>query len=760
MNTTFSTRFFACSSLDERYPVLQENPVTNQTEISLASQKPGENHKAFIREKVTILFQHIAKQGWSHYLTFRLENRKVYPLHFIYHLRLLRAFLRDHGKEEIEERPAKRIRRDDLENANPINHQDFLTEETLQNIYRAWPLTNKRVLVRQDYVDSMPPDITFKIGKRENQKEFKAHSSLLRCYPYWQTLLSAEMKEGQTVKAGQHLTIEETEIPDDEPAYFEMLLDFLYMGYCEWQQNPLENTLDLTKQMVIYENLKILANKYNLLSFETFCKLQLKRLCLIYGQQARANIKEISIPFAPFYLPPFTKEQVFTDFTLKIGTTAFRVNRLLLMARDLLFKELLLKYPTSVSEITLPESLPLEFLKQRIGLIYEGKLSTLQKQLPLLPPLFEVEEKLRGDRLAKILQLQTLKTQVITEDNRSLHRRGFILDRTTLIEKEEFLAQLDLVTYLQVKMTFESVFKNESSFTQYMQDLLKAVGSQLEYLDLSNLSQWVDLEFIKLIALHCPNLQILQFNPYTTSYEEDQEIKKWFPRLQNLNGKLCNEIDADIMSLNDKTPKEEIFSQLNLMTHLQVEGTFKRLFTDKDSFTQYMQNLLNTVGFQLEYLDLSSIQWMDEEIIKISASYCPQLQHLNLANSKIRDNDLIIIAQGFPELQSLDLSECENITDKGIESIAQGCPLLRDLKFRNLDITNHAIRALAENCSQLTNLDLYECTRITDGALNALIEACPKLINLELGGCSSTKNYVHEIFNFALRGIIVHFDPG
>ena len=65
-------------------------------------------------------------------------------------------------------------------------------------------------------------------------------------------------------------------------------------------------------------------------------------------------------------------------------------------------------------------------------------------------------------------------------------------------------------------------------------------------------------------------------------------------------------------------------------------------------------------------------------------------------DSKVDDTKLFTIANGLPQLQSLNISHCRNITDEGIIVLANGCSQLQSLDISCCDkITDAGRRALA-----------------------------------------------------------------
>ena len=104
------------------------------------------------------------------------------------------------------------------------------------------------------------------------------------------------------------------------------------------------------------------------------------------------------------------------------------------------------------------------------------------------------------------------------------------------------------------------------------------------------------------------------------------------------------------------------------------------------------------------------------------------------------DNDaqLISIANGLPQLQSLNLSNCWNITDEGITAVANGLPQLQSLNIDSCNnITDEGIRALASGLHQLQSLNIADCDNITDTGIRAVASGLPQLQSLNIADCDN-----------------------
>jgi hypothetical protein len=141
---------------------------------------------------------------------------------------------------------------------------------------------------------------------------------------------------------------------------------------------------------------------------------------------------------------------------------------------------------------------------------------------------------------------------------------------------------------------------------------------------------------------------------------------------------------------------------------------------------------------QLQSLDISECWWITDAGIIALATGCTQLQSLDIRGChSITDEGIRAVATGCTQLQSLNISGTFiKITDAGITAVAGGCPQLRSLNISYCgNITDAGIRALATGCSQLQSLDIYDCQKITDAGIRALASGCPQLQSLNMSRC-------------------------
>lgn len=67
---------------------------------------------------------------------------------------------------------------------------------------------------------------------------------------------------------------------------------------------------------------------------------------------------------------------------------------------------------------------------------------------------------------------------------------------------------------------------------------------------------------------------------------------------------------------------------------------------------------------------------------------------------------LVTLARGCPNLQSVYIRRCINVTDEAIVQLSKSCRLLRELNIGGCPlVTDESLSALGQNCSSLSSID-------------------------------------------------------
>jgi hypothetical protein len=144
-------------------------------------------------------------------------------------------------------------------------------------------------------------------------------------------------------------------------------------------------------------------------------------------------------------------------------------------------------------------------------------------------------------------------------------------------------------------------------------------------------------------------------------------------------------------------------------------------------------DILNEIlGYFLDETDLYELL----NFARTSKKNANLIERLDLSKyaDSIDDAFLEKIVTAFPNLKKLNCSHCENITDKGMESIVK----LKGLEFLGLDhchkITNTGVEFISTNLTNLKNLSLSDC-QITNESTIFMAVYLEKLTNLNLTWC-------------------------
>jgi hypothetical protein len=141
---------------------------------------------------------------------------------------------------------------------------------------------------------------------------------------------------------------------------------------------------------------------------------------------------------------------------------------------------------------------------------------------------------------------------------------------------------------------------------------------------------------------------------------------------------------------------------------------------------------------QRSHLQLNETLKVDRRLVTdavvIQYAECrPDLKSVDLAGCvNMTDVGVKSLAQ-CAQLQSADLAGCVKVTDAGVQSLAQ-CPQLQSVNLQRCDeVTDAGVQGLAQ-CPQLQSVNLQQCGNVTDAGVQGLAQ-CPQLQSVNLDGC-------------------------
>ena len=109
----------------------------------------------------------------------------------------------------------------------------------------------------------------------------------------------------------------------------------------------------------------------------------------------------------------------------------------------------------------------------------------------------------------------------------------------------------------------------------------------------------------------------------------------------------------------------------------------------------------------------------DSALVSFSQN-CSNIEKLNLSTcNKLSDKTFHSLASNCIKLHTLDISSCSNLTDHSLKAIGQGCPLVSS--------GNMYYNILDQIIVKLTSVNISWCDLITQSGIAALSQGCRKL---------------------------------
>lgn len=144
-------------------------------------------------------------------------------------------------------------------------------------------------------------------------------------------------------------------------------------------------------------------------------------------------------------------------------------------------------------------------------------------------------------------------------------------------------------------------------------------------------------------------------------------------------------------------------------------------------------------------IDLYGLHNLESPAVTALLTSCPHLREMRLAHCpKITDAAFLDIPNDpdrprqFEALRILDLTDCGELGDKGVNKIIQTCPRLRNLILAKCRlITDAAVEAITKLGKNLHYIHLGHCARITDVSVKALAKFCNRIRYIDLACCSN-----------------------
>lgn len=168
------------------------------------------------------------------------------------------------------------------------------------------------------------------------------------------------------------------------------------------------------------------------------------------------------------------------------------------------------------------------------------------------------------------------------------------------------------------------------------------------------------------------------------------------------------------------------------LTRLEFLGLQDCQKLTDDSLKHVSQGLPN-----LRSINLSFCASFTEFGLKHLSTMASSLKEINLRScDNVSDIGLRYLSEGGVALHVLDISFCDKISDQGLEFVSQGLPQIQSLSLNSCSVSDKGIVKIAATLTELRTLNIGQCNEVTDKGLNAIIDNCPQLKDVDVYGCT------------------------
>ncbi|XP_072509253.1 F-box and leucine-rich repeat protein 13 isoform X1 [Notamacropus eugenii] len=135
----------------------------------------------------------------------------------------------------------------------------------------------------------------------------------------------------------------------------------------------------------------------------------------------------------------------------------------------------------------------------------------------------------------------------------------------------------------------------------------------------------------------------------------------------------------------------------------------------------------------LQELNVSECEGINDEVMKYVLEGCPALTHLNIAHTDISNRTVRLLSRCFPNLQKLSLAYCRKFTEKALLylSSGKGCHKITDLDLSGCtQISVQGFMDLACSCTRIKHLVINDMPTLTDSCIKVLVERCKNITSV------------------------------
>lgn len=252
---------------------------------------------------------------------------------------------------------------------------------------------------------------------------------------------------------------------------------------------------------------------------------------------------------------------------------------------------------------------------------------------------------------------------------------------------------------------------------------------------------------IDAVAASCPGVSHISLNGCTQVDDAWlSRIGKLLPTLKVVHLKRCGRVtDEGLKSLlqschlkslhvpNGRGVHGEWFSAANA-EHIQALCLRQAGYVTDD----WLDELVLSIP-QIHTLNLSGCKEVSTIGVISILTHCTRLRGLDLRGCrKVADAAAWHQLRQSPTLEDLVLAGCALLTDESLACIATACPNLRRLSLSGCGISDRGLESVGAFCHSLRELQLCNALAVTDFGLGCITRGCPVILRISLFNCTAT----------------------
>jgi len=256
------------------------------------------------------------------------------------------------------------------------------------------------------------------------------------------------------------------------------------------------------------------------------------------------------------------------------------------------------------------------------------------------------------------------------------------------------------------------------------------------------------------LVKRCPKLERLDLSYTNITGDALKAIGKFSSKLEFLNTGFCKKIKGDhlrylcschqlkTLNLSGWSPSPDLDAFALLEKQKYVMPVAQQMVVVRKS-SRRIGNFSS-----IKKLEIRFWTTFTDTSFSIMLRLCPNLTSLDLTGcTQLTDHSLEILAS--PQIHHLFLRECVKITDKGIERISSGCPLISTLSLMLCPLlTETAFFAIGNGLTQLSRFECQRLDGITNQSVQFIVYKCINLTFFDIRGC---KSITEEFLDTCLR---------